>query len=242
VALIAARRIDALRVTRQRYEQEIREQEFSKLATEAQLASLRSQINPHFLFNALTTIGYLIQTAPEKAFQTLMRLTKLLRSLLRSNEEFYPLGEEIKLIEAYLEIEQARFEERLEVKIEVPKDLEKIRVPSLILQPLVENAIKHGISQLARGGEVTISARLENSGGDVNLVLLVKDTGAGMDTAELPKRRKERVGLNNIEQRLRSYYGKNASLNIESAPGEGTRAEIKFALGAQPSLKAESRL
>ena len=237
VALIAARRIDALRVTRQRHEQEMREQEISKLATEAQLTSLRSQINPHFLFNALTTIGYLIQTAPDKAFQTLMRLTKLLRSLLSSTEEFCPLGEEIKLIRAYLEIEQARFEERLEVEIDVAKDLEKIRVPSLILQPLVENAIKHGISKMARGGEIKISAHLEKDGNDLSLVLSVTDTGAGMNITELPARRKERVGLNNIEQRLRSYYGKNASLDIKSVPGEGTQAEIKFELGAEPSLR-----
>jgi len=235
VALIAARRIDALRVTRQRYEQEIREREFSKLATEAQLTSLRSQINPHFLFNALTTIGYLIQTAPDKAFQTLMRLTKLLRSLLSSTEEFCTLGEEIKLIEAYLEIEQARFEERLEVEIDIAKDLEKIRVPSLILQPLVENAIKHGISKMARGGKVEISARLENSGGDVALILSVKDTGAGIDPGDLPARRRERVGLNNIEQRLLSYYGAKAGLKIESEPGMGTTARITLPISASLS-------
>lgn len=234
VALVAARRIDGLRVTKQRYAQELREQEISKLATEAQLTSLRSQINPHFLFNALTTIGYLIQTAPDKAFSTLMRLTKLLRSLLSSTEEFCPLGDEIKLIEAYLEIEQARFEERLEVKIDVAKDLENIRVPSLILQPLVENAIKHGISKAARGGRVEISARLENSGAnsgaEVDLVLRVNDTGAGADENALQKGRSERIGLNNIEQRLLSYYGRSASLTIKSTPGAGTRAEIRFAL------------
>ncbi|HEV7646465.1 MAG TPA: histidine kinase [Pyrinomonadaceae bacterium] len=239
IALISARRIDVLRVTRQRHEQEMREQEFSKLATEAQLTSLRSQINPHFLFNALTTIGYLIQTAPDKAFGTLMRLTKLLRSLLSSTEEFCALGEEIKLIQAYLEIEQARFEERLEVEIAVAKDLENIRVPSLILQPLVENAIKHGISKMARGGRVEISARLENSGENVNLMLSVKDTGAGIDTAELPGRRKERIGLNNIEQRLRSYYGAKATLEIESAPGTGTTAKIILPVSA--SLERSAR-
>ncbi len=232
VALIAARRIDGLRVTQQRYEQEIREQEISKLATEAQLTSLRSQINPHFLFNALTTIGYLIQTTPDKAFQTLMRLTKLLRSMLSSTGEFCPLGEEIKLIEAYLEIEQARFEERLEVGIDIAKDLENIRVPSLILQPLVENAIKHGISKTARGGRVDISARLENTCGEVNLILLVCDTGAGADENELRKRRKERIGLNNIEQRLRSYYGAKAALTIESNTGQGTSAKIILPVSA----------
>ncbi|HRH45384.1 MAG TPA: histidine kinase, partial [Pyrinomonadaceae bacterium] len=146
VGLLTARRIDALRVTHERCEQELREQEFSKLATEAQLSALRAQINPHFLFNALTTIGYLINTAPDKAFETLMRLTQLLRGVLRSTAEFSTLEEELKLIESYLDIERARFEERLEVKIEVPEDLKKIRIPTLILQPLVENAIKHGIS------------------------------------------------------------------------------------------------
>jgi two-component system LytT family sensor kinase len=232
VALIAARRIDALRVTRQRHEQEMREQEFSKLATEARLTSLRSQINPHFLFNALTTIGYLIQTAPDKAFQTLMRLTRLLRSLLSSTEEFCALGDEIKLIQAYLEIEQARFEERLEVEIDVAKDLEKIRVPSLILQPLVENAIKHGISKMARGGRVRISARLENSGPEVALVLSVEDTGAGVDENELNRKRGERIGLNNIEQRLKSYYGLKASLQLQSEPGTGTTAKIALPVAA----------
>ena len=85
VSLLTARKIDALRVTHERCEQEIREQEFAKLATEAQLTALRSQINPHFLFNALTTIGYLIQTSPDKAFETLMRLTQLLRKVLKSD-------------------------------------------------------------------------------------------------------------------------------------------------------------
>ena len=180
-ALLTARRIDALRVTHERCEQEIREQEFSKLATEAQLSALRAQINPHFLFNALTTIGYLIQTAPEKAFSTLMRLTQLLRGVLRSTGEFSPLREELKLIDSYLEIEHARFEERLEININVPKELEEIRVPSLILQPLVENAIKHGISKTKQGGKVEIFAKLQPQKDNVLLVLTVTDSGAGFN-------------------------------------------------------------
>src|SRR5213592_1423131 len=98
---------------RERYQRDIQEQEMRKLAAEAELRALRAQLNPHFLFNALTTIGYLIQTAPEKAVETLMRLTQLLRGVLRSTGEFSTLGDEIKLIESYLEIERARFEERL---------------------------------------------------------------------------------------------------------------------------------
>ncbi|HEY0429834.1 MAG TPA: histidine kinase [Pyrinomonadaceae bacterium] len=228
VALLAARRIDNLRAEDERYAQEIRAQQFSKLATEAQLRALRAQINPHFLFNALTTIGYLIQTAPEKAFSTLMKLTQLLRGILRAGGEFSTLGEEINLIENYLEIEKARFEERLSVKIEVPRDLQKTRVPALILQPLVENAIKHGISKAKSGGEVCIKAKLENEKDTVFLRLSVFDSGAGVSEKALTEARESGLGLNNIEQRLRSYYGKTASLEIKSETGKGTTAEIKF--------------
>ena len=121
-----------------------------------------SAINPHFLFNALTTIGYLIQTAPPRALDTLMRLTSLLRGVLRSDGEFTTLGREIDVIEAYLDIERARFEQRLRVRIDVPARLRDIRVPVLVLQPLVENAVKHGISARQAGGRVTVRAAVED--------------------------------------------------------------------------------
>ncbi|MCU0239385.1 MAG: histidine kinase, partial [Pyrinomonadaceae bacterium] len=222
IVFIAARRIDALRVTHERCEQEIREQEFSKLATEAQLTALRSQINPHFLFNSLTTIGYLIQTSPNKAFETLMRLTKLLRSVLGKTGEFSTLGEEMKLIESYLEIEHARFEERLEVNLQIPKDLENLRIPSLIVQPLVENAIKHGISKEKLGGKVEISANLQTEKGEVFLKILIADTGFGLVKTENVRG----IGLSNVEQRLRNYYGNSASLNLEKNQPKGTIATI----------------
>src|SRR5881227_2488439 len=163
IAVLVARRIDAIRITNERYHREIREQEIGKLATEAELRALRAQINPHFLFNALTTIGYLIQTAPARALETLMRLTALLRSVLRSEGEFTTLGRELDLIEAYLDIEHARFEQRLRVRIDVPQALRTIRVPPLLLQPIVENAIKHGIAPLRHGGDVTVTARIHGS-------------------------------------------------------------------------------
>jgi two-component system LytT family sensor kinase/two-component system sensor histidine kinase LytS len=231
VSRLAARRIDALRVSHERCEQEFREQEFAKLATEAQLSALRAQINPHFLFNALTTIGYLIQTSPEKAFSTLMQLTKLLRGVLRSTGEFCTLGEEIKLIENYLDIEKTRFEERLSVRIEVPKELEKMRVPSLILQPLVENAIKHGISENKNGGEVKISAELENESGEIFIKLSVFDSGAGKTAGNTIN--SNGVGLKNIRERLQSYYGKTANLSVEKDFENRTRAEIKLPVKAQ---------
>jgi two-component system, LytTR family, sensor kinase len=232
VALLVARRIDALRVSHERYEQEIREQQTAKLATEAELRALRAQLNPHFLFNALTTIGYLIQTAPEKAVETLMRLTQLLRGVLRSTGEFSTLGDEIKLIESYLEIERARFEERLSVKIDVSPELQRMRIPSLILQPLVENAVKHGISNSKKGGEVKISACVEGQ----NLMLEVTDTGAGVDKKNLIESRQRRVGLNNIEQRLQSHYGKAASFEIESEIGEGTKSKIVLPIAASKDV------
>jgi hypothetical protein len=233
VAVSVARRIDALRVTHERCEQNLREQEINKLATEAQLRALRAQVNPHFLFNALTTIGYLIQTAPDRALETLMKLTSLLRAVLRTDGEFVTLGEELKLIASYLDIESARFEERLRVSIDVPEELLSKRLPSLLVQPLVENAIKHGITPSRFGGEVSICARLERPLGSEGpngevLSISVIDTGIGASEIELVRGRRRGVGLNNIEERLRFYGGKPASLRIKSTPGAGTVVELRL--------------
>ncbi len=163
IAQIVARRLDALRVAQERLEATVREEQMRSLATEAELRALRAQLNPHFLFNALTTVGYLIQTAPDRAMGTLLRLTSLLRGVLRrTTNEFGTLGDELDLIEAYLEIEQARFEERLRVTIDVAPALRTISIPSLLVQPLVENAVKHGIAPSAQGGEVIVAAFLES--------------------------------------------------------------------------------
>jgi len=241
VALLAARRIDALRVTGERYSREIREREFSKLAAEAELRALRAQINPHFLFNALTAIGYLINTAPEKASETLMKLTRLLRRVLKTSGEFSTLGEEIELVKSYLEIEQARFEERLEVEINVAKDLEKLRVPSFVLQPLVENAVKHGISKAKSGGAIKISAGLAGEKENILLKLTVFDSGAGENTDEILQRKQKGVGLNNIEQRLHNYYGDSAVLEIESERGKGTTAEIRIPVSENNLFTTEAQ-
>jgi signal transduction histidine kinase len=233
VAVSVARRIDALRVTHERCEQNLREQEINKLATEAQLRALRAQVNPHFLFNALTTIGYLVQTAPDRALETLMKLTSLLRAVLRTEGEFVTLREELKLIASYLDIESARFEERLGVTIDVPEELLSRRLPSLLVQPLVENAIKHGISPARFGGRVSICARVEQSiaeqiPNDEVLCISVIDTGIGTSEIEIARGRKRGVGLNNIEDRLRFYGGKSASLRIRSAVGAGTIVELRI--------------
>ncbi len=214
MALLAARRIDAIRLARERYQQ-------SKLTTEAELRALRAQMNPHFLFNALNTIGFLIQTSPTRAKETLMKLTALLRGVLRSPEAGTTLGDEIDLVSAYLEIERARFEERLLVDIDVPRELRGIRVPALMIQPLVENAIKHGIANCRSGGRVAIESRAH---GDT-LAITVCNSGARVTDLDIARGRKRGVGLSNLDARLRHQYGDAASLTLVATADE-TCAEI----------------
>lgn len=230
VALLTARRLDALRVTHERCEQDLRQQEISKLATEAQLRALRAQLSPHFLFNALTTIGYLIQTAPENALATLYKLTDLLRSVLRTMGEFVTLGEELDIIKAYLDIEQVRFEERLRVTLDVPERLRRVRVPSLLLQPLVENAIKHGVAPSRNGGTIALEVCEETTAEQTYLVVRVSDTGIGASPQAVLQGRRQGVGLTNIEQRLQSYCGTAASFTLETAHRNGATAKLRLPL------------
>jgi two-component system LytT family sensor kinase len=218
---LAARRIDSLRVAQERVERNQREGEMQRLATEAELRALRAQLNPHFLFNALTTIGYLVQTAPPRALETLMRLTTVLRGVLRrSTTEFSTFGEEIDLIGSYLEIEHARFEDRLHVAIDVPAAIRDRTIPTLLLQPLVENAIKHGLAPRMRGGAVRVTGRLEGA----MLRITVSDSGVGFDPA-IP-RQGPGVGLRSVAERLRVHYHGLATLEIRSRDGMGTVVEI----------------
>jgi signal transduction histidine kinase len=225
-SLLMARRIDAIRSMEERYQRDVHEQEIRKLAAEAELRALRAQINPHFLFNALTTIGYLIQTAPERALGTLMRLSGLLRGVLKSGEELVSIDEELDLIEAYLDIERARFEDRLRVFIDVPWELRSIRIPALVIQPLVENAIKHGISECLAGGEVRISARL----GEAEVLVSVVNTGVGTTDFAIESRQGHGLGLSNIQQRLQRYGAGASAVTIRSAPGVGTTVDIRIPL------------
>jgi two-component system LytT family sensor kinase len=234
VALLVARRIDSLRLMHERCERDYREQEVARLATEAELRALRAQLNPHFLFNALNTIGYLMRAAPERAFGTLLELTRLLRAVLkRSGGDFATLGQELELVRAYLAIEGARFEDRLRIVIDVPETLRAWLVPPLVLQPLVENAIKHGITLRAEGGEVSIVARRHHA--DDTLVLQVVDTGLGASDSRMAAGRREGLGLLSIERRLASYYDSRASLEIASQAGLGTRATLRIPGGAAAS-------
>jgi two-component system LytT family sensor kinase len=146
------------------------------------------------------------------------------------------LDQELQLIGSYLDIEQARFEERLRVSIDVPEELLSLRIPSLLVQPLVENAVKHGITPSRFGGEVRIRARLETTSAnrDANLLdVRVSDSGIGASQIEWARGRRRGVGLRNIEERLRWYGGESASLRVDSTPGQGTVVELRLPLSEQ---------
>ncbi len=227
VVTLAARRIDQIRLMNERYEAQLREEEMLKLTAEAELKALRAQVNPHFLFNALTTIGYLIETAPPRALNTLMQLTALLRGVLKSEGEFTTLGRELELVEHYLKIEHERFEERLRVRIDVPQAFRVHPIPALVLQPLVENAIKHGVAPSRSGGDVELSARVA---GD-RLQLTVRNGGAPLRAAS-ERISGEHLGVDNVRRRLAGHYGAAARLTLTSDPQGRTVAELSIPLAA----------
>jgi signal transduction histidine kinase len=223
------RRIDEIRLEDERRLQERREAEMKRLAAEAELRALRAQLNPHFLFNALNTLGHLIQTAPDRGLATLYKLTGLLRAVLRrTNGEFVTLHDELDIVESYLAIERERFQERLLVSIDVSPELRLARIPPLVVQPLVENAVKHGIAPQRDGGRVTVRAWHEAGfgDGDGSLRVSVIDTGRGTRaTLDLAG---DGVGLANIEDRLRHYFGARGTLSVQPTPGGGTTVELRL--------------
>jgi LytS/YehU family sensor histidine kinase len=239
VAALVGRRIDELRIDADRRAREQREQEMRQLAAEAELRALRAQLNPHFLFNALNTLGHLMQTAPNRALATLYQLTNLLRKVLRRTDGgFVALRDELDIVEAYLAIEHERFEERLTVSIDVPKDLWHARVPPLLLQPLVENAVKHGIAPMRDGGRVTVLARRSDPlDADAFLTLIVADTGSGWSGS---RDTESGVGLDNIESRLRHYFGAAAAIAIRPTVGGGTTVELCLPLVGDRALAVAS--
>jgi two-component system, LytTR family, sensor kinase len=233
-ATLLARRGDALRIQLERFERRLQQEQAGRLATEAELRALRSQLNPHFLFNALTTIGYLIGDAPRRALETLLRLTELLRRVLASDFDVTTLGAEIEFVEAYLDIERARFEDRLSVDIRVPPALRTLNVPPFAVQTLVENAIKHGIGPMRAGGRVMVSAEaVEEAAGPV-LVLRVRDTGAGSTAEDIEQGRRHGVGLANLERRVKLAHGPRASLAVRSVKDAGTEVELRLPVTHSP--------
>ena len=204
-----------------RIEHRLQEQE--KLLMAARVEALASQINPHFLFNTLTSISSLIRSQPETARMLIVKLSGLLRRLLRSQEHFVTLREELESIDEYLDIEVVRFGPNLRVKKEIGPDTLDILVPSMILQPLVENSIKHGLSRKVGPGSITI--RSSRHAG--RAIIEVEDDGMGFMLDRLDEPMSSGIGLANVRERLAVVYGTAYQLTLDSEPGRGTSARIE---------------
>jgi two-component system LytT family sensor kinase len=205
-----------------RIEYKLQEQE--KLLMTARIEALASQINPHFLFNTLASISSLIRTHPETARTLIVKLSALLRRLLRSQDHFVTLREELEAIDEYLDIECVRFGPNLTVRKEVsPEALGQI-VPSMILQPIVENCLKHGLFGKVGGGELSIHGYRQRG----HVLLEVVDNGAGMTADRLATAMERGIGLRNVNERLRVIYGATCQLRLHSIAGEGTSVRLEI--------------
>lgn len=201
----------------------LRDQEQSLL--EARMQALSSQINPHFLFNTLNTIGSLTRINPEEAREVLVKLSRILRRLLQKNENFVPLREELEFIENYLSIETVRFgPEKLQFHKEVDEGTLDAMVPSMLLQPMVENSIRHGLSPRLEGGEI----RLRTLRLDGRLVIELEDNGVGIEEERIPEVYQSGIGISNVNERLKVLYGKDYKMKIESQKGRGTSIRIEI--------------
>jgi two-component system, LytTR family, sensor kinase len=204
-----------------RNEKKLEEQ--GRLLAESRLAALASQINPHFLFNTLNSVSSLIRTNPDQARLMVLKLSKVLRQLLRKHEHFSTLRDELSFIDDYLSIEAMRFGEKLRFEKDVAEDTLDMLVPSMLLQPLVENSVKHGLSHKVEGG--TIRIRTERV--DSKLSLLVEDDGEGIPESKLATLLDRGIGVSNVNERLKVLFGNEYRMWIDSQPGCGTRIQIE---------------
>jgi|WetSurMetagenome_2_1015567.scaffolds.fasta_scaffold89567_2 sensor histidine kinase YesM len=200
-------------------EEKLQRMHQEKSLTETQLRLLQAQIEPHFLFNTLSNILSLIDSQPTQAAQMLQRLTQYLRvSLLQTRQLSSTLAEEIELIRNYLDIYQLRMGQRLTYQIKLPEELQQFHLPPLLLQPLVENAIKHGLEYKIEGGQIIIKIIQKNQ----KVIINITDTGIGIKTFQ-----SSGFGLQNIRQRLQSLYGKSAQLIFKQHP-QGTTVILEL--------------
>jgi two-component system LytT family sensor kinase len=204
-----------------RNERKLEEQE--RLLVEARLAALTNQINPHFLFNTLNSVSSLIRTDPDQARLMLVKLSKVLRRLLRKHENFSTVRDELTFIEDYLSIEVVRFGDKLRFETDVADNTLDMLVPSMLLQPLVENSIKHGLSSKVEGGTIRIHTHRTDS----KLHLLVEDDGVGIPEAKLATLLERGIGVSNVNERLKVLFGNDYRMWIESQPGHGTHIQIE---------------
>ena len=215
---------------------QIKLEEQEGLLLNARMTALQNQINPHFLFNTLNSVSSLVRFAPDTARELILKLAKILRRLLHSSDAFVPLQEEIDFIDNYLDIEVVRFgRDKLRVFKELDPASLEVMVPSMLLQPLVENSIKHGLSTKLEGGSIFLRSRLA----DANLTIEVEDDGVGMGSAQLLEKPtglgEGGIGMANIAERLKVLYGDTARMTVDSRNGKGTLVRLRL-----PVLSSEA--
>jgi len=211
--------LENVRLQSRKQEQDQREKELSLHASRSELKALRAQINPHFLFNALNAIAGLIPKDPERADRAVEQLAEVFRyTLKRSESEWARLGEEMEAVKAYLDLEQARFGQRLQCRVAVDAAVEDARIPTLVVQTLVENAVKHGVAAIRGPGRIEVEARLQEG----SVVIRVADNGPGFRPGAESEPAKpgdsSGFGLKNIRDRLHGHFGAPASLEVRRDP------------------------
>jgi len=212
-----------------RIEMKLEQQE--RLLLQTRMAALQSQINPHFLFNTLNSVSSLVRRDPDSAREMIVKLSNILRRLLRKGESFAPLREEMEFLDDYLDIEVVRFgRDKLKIHKELePSSLDHL-VPSMILQPLVENAVKHGLADKLEGGNIFLRSRAA----DGRIMIEVEDDGVGMPLSGAGSSSGTGIGMLNVSERLQVVYGDAAEITVESQPGRGTLVRLML-----PILLAE---
>src|SRR6185437_3398788 len=208
---------------------QIKLEEQERLLLKARMTALQNQINPHFLFNTLNSVSSLVRIAPDTARELIIKLATILRRLLHSGDAFVPLQDEIDFIDNYLDIEVVRFgRDKLKVVKELDPASLDVMVPSMLLQPLVENSIKHGLSSKIEGGSIFLRSHLSNA----VLTVEVEDDGVGMGSAQLLQRPsglgQGGIGMANVAERLKVLYGESAKMTVDSRDGKGTLVRLRL--------------
>jgi two-component system LytT family sensor kinase len=200
-------------------------EENQQLLLKARMDALTSQINPHFLFNTLNTVSSLIRFDPDMARGVVLKLSNILRRLLRKHESFVPLREEIEFIDDYLDIEVIRFgRDKLQILKEIDSETLETFVPSMLLQPMIENSIKHGLAPKVEGGQIKVRTRPYNG----RLLIEIEDNGVGISPERLAEVYGGGIGISNVHERLRLLYGDQFRMDIRSQEGQGTQIHIEI--------------
>ncbi len=213
----------------------------AQLVTKAELDALQAQINPHFLFNTLNTIIMFSRTNPETARRLLIRLASFFRYALKRHGHFNSIKEEIEYLNTYLVLEKARFRDKLKIIREIDEEIYDCKVPVLTIQPLVENAVKHGIHPKQGQGTVLVKGYIEND----HVIFEIKDDGVGIPPEKMPHILKpgygsgNGVGLSNVHERLKGLFGDDHGLIIQSTPDEGTSIIVRVPLACDSDEKEE---